>query len=304
MAKKYVYYFGDGKAEGTSNMKELLGGKGAGLAEMTNLGISVPPGFTITTEACIEYYKQGKKYPPGMWEATLAALKRVERSMGMGFGNPEKPLLVSVRSGARASMPGMMDTVLNVGLTLKTVEGLAAKTKNERFAQDSYRRFVTMFGSIVMGVPREHFEAILNHKKEEMSVSHETQLDARALRDLVDRFKSLIKEETGKEFPDDPNEQLRMAINAVFSSWNGARAITYRRLNGIPEHWGTAINVVAMVFGNMGDTSGTGVAFTRDPNTGEHTFFGECLMNAQGEDVVAGIRTPLPVNALAKRSKS
>ena len=300
MAKKYVYYFGDGKAEGTSNMKELLGGKGAGLAEMTNLGISVPPGFTITTEACIEYYKQGKKYPPGMWEATLAALKRVERSMGMGFGNPEKPLLVSVRSGARASMPGMMDTVLNVGLTLKTVEGLAAKTKNERFAQDSYRRFVTMFGSIVMGVPREHFEAILNHKKEEMSVSHETQLDARALRDLVDRFKSLIKEETGKEFPDDPNEQLRMAINAVFSSWNGARAITYRRLNGIPEHWGTAINVVAMVFGNMGDTSGTGVAFTRDPNTGEHTFFGECLMNAQGEDVVAGIRTPLPVNALAK----
>ncbi|MDH5740180.1 MAG: pyruvate, phosphate dikinase [Nitrospira sp.] len=300
MAKKYVYYFGDGKADGTSNMKELLGGKGAGLAEMTNLGISVPPGFTITTEACIEYYKQGKKYPSGMWEATLAALKRVERSMGMGFGDPEKPLLVSVRSGARASMPGMMDTVLNVGLTLKTVEGLAAKTKNERFAQDSYRRFVTMFGSIVMGVPREHFEAILNHKKEEMGVAHETQLDGRALRDLVGRFKSLIKEETGKEFPDDPNEQLKMAINAVFSSWNGARAITYRRLNGIPDHWGTAINVVAMVFGNMGDTSGTGVAFTRDPNTGEHTFFGECLMNAQGEDVVAGIRTPLPVNALAK----
>lgn len=299
MAKKYVYYFGDGKAEGTSNMKELLGGKGAGLAEMTNLGISVPPGFTITTEACIEYYKQGKKYPQGMWDAALAALKRVERSMGMKFGDPDKPLLVSVRSGARASMPGMMDTVLNVGLTLKTVEGLAAKTQNERFAQDSYRRFVTMFGSIVMGVPREHFEAILNHKKEEMGVTHETQLDARALRDLVGRFKSLVKEETGKDFPDDPNEQLKMAINAVFSSWNGARAITYRRLNGIPEHWGTAVNVVAMVFGNMGDTSGTGVAFTRDPNTGEHTFFGECLMNAQGEDVVAGIRTPLPVTALA-----
>ncbi len=299
MAKKYVYYFGDGKAEGTSNMKELLGGKGAGLAEMTNLRISVPPGFTITTEACIEYYKQGKKYPPGMWDATLAALKRVEQSMGMKFGDPERPLLVSVRSGARASMPGMMDTVLNVGLTLKTVEGLAIKTKNERFAQDSYRRFVTMFGSIVMGVPREHFEAILNHKKEEMGVTHETQLDARALRDLVGRFKSLVEEETGKDFPDDPNEQLRMAINAVFSSWNGARAITYRRLNGIPDHWGTAVNVVAMVFGNMGDTSGTGVAFTRDPNTGEHKFFGECLMNAQGEDVVAGIRTPLPVTALA-----
>ena len=300
MAKKYVYYFGDGKAEGTSNMKELLGGKGAGLAEMTNLGISVPPGFTISTEACIEYYRIGKKYPPGMWEATLQALKRVERSMGMGFGNPERPLLVSVRSGARASMPGMMDTVLNVGLTTKTVEGLAAKTRNDRFAQDSYRRFVAMFGSIVMGVPREHFEAILNLKKDEMGVRHETQLDAGALRDLVERFKSLVKEETGKKFPDDPNEQLKLAINAVFSSWNGARAITYRRLNGIPDHWGTAINVVAMVFGNMGDTSGTGVAFTRDPNTGEHTFFGECLMNAQGEDVVAGIRTPLPVNALAK----
>ncbi len=300
MAKKYVYYFGDGKAEGTSNMKELLGGKGAGLAEMTNLGISVPPGFTISTEACVEYYKIGKKYPPGMWDATLQALKRVERSMGMGFGNPERPLLVSVRSGARASMPGMMDTVLNVGLTTKTVEGLAVKTRNDRFAQDSYRRFVAMFGSIVMGVPREHFEAILNLKKEEMGVKHETQLDARALRDLVERFKSLVKEETGNTFPDDPNEQLKLAIDAVFLSWNGARAITYRRLNGIPDHWGTAINVVAMVFGNMGDTSGTGVAFTRDPNTGERKFFGECLMNAQGEDVVAGIRTPLPVTELGR----
>jgi pyruvate, orthophosphate dikinase len=300
VGKKYVYYFGDGKAEGASNMKELLGGKGAGLAEMTNLGISVPPGFTITTEACVEYYKRGKSYPPGMWDAALAALKRVERSMGMVFGDPEKPLLVSVRSGARASMPGMMDTVLNVGLTTKTVEGLAAKTRNERFAQDSYRRFITMFGNIVMGVPRDHFEAILDHKKEEMGVTHETQLDARALRDLVASFKSLVKEETKKEFPDDPNEQLRMAINAVFSSWNGARAITYRRLNGIPDSWGTAVNVVAMVFGNMGDTSGTGVAFTRDPNTGERKFFGECLMNAQGEDVVAGIRTPLPVTELAR----
>ncbi len=300
MGKKYVYYFGDGKAEGASHMKELLGGKGAGLAEMTNLGISVPPGFTISTEACVEYYKLGKKYPAGMWEAALQALKRVERSMGMEFGDPERPLLVSVRSGARASMPGMMDTVLNVGLTLKTVEGLAAKTKNDRFAQDSYRRFITMFGSIVMGVSREHFEAILNHKKEEMGVRHETQLDAGALRDVVVRFKSLVKEQTGKDFPDDPNEQLRLAINAVFSSWNGARAITYRRLHGIPDHWGTAINVVAMVFGNMGDTSGTGVAFTRDPNSGERKFFGECLMNAQGEDVVAGIRTPLPVTELAR----
>jgi pyruvate,orthophosphate dikinase len=300
VAKKYVYYFGDGKAEGTANMKDLLGGKGAGLAEMTNLGISVPPGFTITTEACVEYYKLGKKYPPGMWDQVLAALKRVERSMGLGFGDPERPLLVSVRSGARASMPGMMDTVLNVGLTTKTVEGLAARTRNERFAQDSYRRFITMFGSIVMGVPREHFEAILNHKKEEMGVAHETQLDARALRDLVASFKSLVKEETKKDFPDDPIDQLRMAINAVFSSWNGARAITYRRLYGIPDSWGTAVNVVAMVFGNMGDTSGTGVAFTRNPSTGERKFFGECLMNAQGEDVVAGIRTPLAVTELAR----
>ncbi len=300
MAKKYVYYFGDGKAEGTSNMKELLGGKGAGLAEMTNLGISVPPGFTISTEACVEYYKVGKKYPPGMWEAALQALKRVERSMGMGFGDPQKPLLVSVRSGARASMPGMMDTVLNVGLTTKTVEGLAAKTRNDRFAQDSYRRFVSMYGSIVMGVPREHFEAILKHKKTEVGVAHETHLDARHLRELVASFKALVKEETKKDFPDDPLDQLRMAINAVFSSWFGARAVTYRKLYGIPDSWGTAVNVVAMVFGNMGETSGTGVAFTRSPSSGDHAFFGECLMNAQGEDVVAGIRTPLPVTALAK----
>jgi pyruvate,orthophosphate dikinase len=300
VAKKYVYYFGDGKAEGTSNMKELLGGKGAGLAEMTNLGISVPPGFTISTEACVEYYKLGKKYPAGMWEAALQALKRVERSMGMGFGDPERPLLVSVRSGARASMPGMMDTVLNVGLTTKTVEGLAAKTRNDRFAQDSYRRFVSMFGSIVMGVPREHFEAILKHKKTEVGVAHETHLDARHLRELVASFKALVKEETKKDFPDEPLEQLRMAISAVFSSWFGARAITYRRLYGIPDSWGTAVNVVAMVFGNMGETSGTGVAFTRSPSSGDKAFFGECLMNAQGEDVVAGIRTPLPVTALAK----
>jgi pyruvate,orthophosphate dikinase len=300
VAKKYVYYFGDGKAEGTSNMKELLGGKGAGLAEMTNLGISVPPGFTISTEACVEYYKVGKKYPAGMWDATLQALKRVERSMGMGFGNPARPLLVSVRSGARASMPGMMDTVLNVGLTTKTVEGLAAKTRNDRFAQDSYRRFVSMFGSIVMGVPREHFEAILKHKKTEVGVAHETHLDARHLRELVASFKALIKEETKKDFPDEPLEQLQLAINAVFSSWFGARAITYRRLYSIPDSWGTAVNVVAMVFGNMGETSGTGVAFTRSPSSGDKAFFGECLMNAQGEDVVAGIRTPLPVTALSK----
>ncbi len=300
MGKQYVFYFGDGKAEGKGNMKELLGGKGAGLAEMTNLGIAVPSGFTISTEACVEYYTRGKKFPPGMWESALQALKRVERSMGSRFGDPTNPLLVSVRSGARASMPGMMDTVLNVGLTTRTVEGLAAKTRNDRFAQDSYRRFVSMFGSIVMGVGREHFEVILKHKKTELGVAHETHLDAKALKELVASYKALIKEQTKRDFPDDPLEQLRLAINAVFSSWFGARAVTYRRLYNIPDSWGTAINVVAMVFGNMGETSGTGVAFTRDPASGEKTFFGECLMNAQGEDVVAGIRTPLPVNALAK----
>ena len=300
MAKKYVYYFGDGRAEGTGTMKELLGGKGAGLAEMTNLKVSVPPGFTISTEACVEYYKRGKAYPPGMMDEALQALKRVERSMKAGFGDPDNPLLVSVRSGARASMPGMMDTVLNVGLTTKSVHGLALKTKNERFAQDSYRRFIGMFGSIVMGVNREHFEDILKHKKRDLGVTEDTHLDAKALKELVVRFKELVKEETKRDFPDDPLEQLRMAINAVFSSWYGARAVTYRRLYDIPETWGTAVNVVAMVFGNMGETSGTGVAFTRDPATGQRNFFGECLTNAQGEDVVAGIRTPLPVRELEK----
>ncbi len=297
---KWVYSFGDGRADGSSDMKELLGGKGAGLAEMTNLGISVPPGFTITTEACIEYYRLGNTYPSGMLDLAKEALKRIEQSMGLRFGDSEKPLLVSVRSGSRASMPGMMDTVLNVGLTTKTVKGLARKVSNERFAQDSYRRFIAMFGSIVMGVPRDLFEAILKRKKEEMGTAHDTKLGVGSLRDLVESFKFLVKKETGKDFPDDANEQLRMAIHAVFSSWNGARAVTYRRLQGIPDSWGTAVNVVAMVFGNMGETSGTGVAFTRDPNTGERAFFGECLMNAQGEDVVAGIRTPLPLTELAR----
>ncbi|MDE3241792.1 MAG: pyruvate, phosphate dikinase [Nitrospirota bacterium] len=298
--KKFVYYFGDGKAEGDGNNKNLLGGKGAGLAEMTNLGISVPPGFTISTDACIEYYRHKKTFPPGMWEQALQSLKRVERSMGAQFGDPASPLLVSVRSGARASMPGMMDTVLNVGLNQRTVEGLTAKTKNERFAQDSYRRFIAMYGAIVMGVEREHFEHILKEKKAERGLVHDTDLDAKALTDLVVRFKALVKRETGRDFPEDPLDQLRMAINAVFSSWYGARAVTYRRLYNIPDNWGTAVNVVAMVFGNMGDTSGTGVSFTRNPATGERAFFGECLLNAQGEDVVAGIRTPLPVTALAK----
>ncbi len=300
MAKKYVYYFGDGKADGAGDMKNLLGGKGAGLAEMTNLKISVPPGFTISTEACIEYYRRKKTYPPGMWEQALQALKRVERSMGAGFGDATNPLLVSVRSGARASMPGMMDTVLNVGLNERTARALAAKTNNERFAQDSYRRFVTMYSSIVLGIEREHFEQLLNKKKAARRATHDTDLDAKALQELVAEFKALVKHETGHDFPEDPLEQLKKAVNAVFASWYGKRAIEYRRIYGIPDTWGTAVNVVAMVFGNMGETSGTGVAFTRDPATGEHVFFGECLMNAQGEDVVAGIRTPLPVTALAK----
>ena len=297
---KWTYYFGDGAAEGGSDMKELLGGKGAGLAEMTNLGISVPPGFTIPTSACVEYYRQGNTFPDGMWGQVSPALHRIEKSMRMKFGDSEYPLLVSVRSGSRASMPGMMDTVLNVGLTTETVRGLARKTGNEWFAQDSYRRFIAMFGSIVMGVPRESFEAILNGKKKEVGVKLETELTVEDLHNLVQSFKLLVKEETKKVFPNDAHEQLRMAIRAVLSSWNGARAVTYRRMEGIPDSWGTAVNVVAMVFGNMGETSGTGVAFTRDPNTGESNFFGECLMNAQGEDVVAGIRTPLPLTELAR----
>ena len=298
--KKYVYYFGDGKADGSGDMKELLGGKGAGLAEMTNLGISVPAGFTITTEACIEYYRRKKMYPPGLWEEALHALKKVERSMGMRFGDPANPLLVSVRSGARASMPGMMDTVLNVGLNDRTVEGLAAKTKNERFALDSYRRFIAMFGHIVMGIHRENFEEIFARKKSEVGAKVDTDLDSKALKDLVIRMKAIVTKETGRSFPEDPVEQLRMAINAVFTSWYGSRAVTYRRLYNIPDSWGTAVSVVAMVFGNMGNTSGTGVSFTRDPASGERKFFGEFLLNAQGEDVVAGIRTPLPVSALGK----
>ena len=298
--KKYVYYFGDGKAEGGGHMKNLLGGKGAGLAEMTNLQVSVPPGFTITTEASVEYYGRKKAFPPGMWDQALQGLKKVERAMHARFGDPANPLLVSVRSGARASMPGMMDTVLNVGLNEQTVTGLAAKTRNERFTLDSYRRFITMFGSVVMNVPRERFEGILEKQKAERGVQHDTDLDVNALRELIPRMKAVVRQESGQEFPEDPLQQLKMGIHAVFRSWHGARAVTYRRLYSIPDTWGTAVNVVAMVFGNMGDTSGTGVAFTRDPSSGKRTFFGECLLNAQGEDVVAGIRTPLPVTALAK----
>lgn len=296
--KKYVYYFGDGKAEGGGSMRELLGGKGAGLAEMTNLNISVPPGFTITTEACLEYFKSKKKYPKGMWDQVLQGLKKVERSMKAGFGDSQNPLLVSVRSGARASMPGMMDTVLNLGLNPITVQVLAKKTNNFRFAMDAYRRFITMFGLVVMNIHREKFEGVLDKKKKEFGVKSDTEIPAEGLAELVKIYKDIVRWETGRGFPEDPFEQLKMGINAVFTSWYGDRAVTYRKIYDIPDTWGTAVNVQSMVFGNMGETSGTGVAFSRNPATGVRTFFGECLLNAQGEDVVAGIRTPLPVTAL------
>ncbi len=296
--KKYVYSFGDGKAEGKGAMKELLGGKGAGLAEMTNLKICVPPGFTITTEACLEYFRAGKKYPDGMWDQTLKGLKRVEGLMKAGLGDPRNPLLISVRSGARASMPGMMDTVLNLGLNTETVKGLADKTNNVRFAMDSYRRFITMFGSVVMNIPREKFEDVLENKKKQVGVATDTALSAKALSELVSTYQNVVRQETGQAFPEDPLEQLKMAIQAVFASWFGDRAVAYRKIYGIPDTWGTAVNVMAMVFGNMGETSGTGVVFSRDPSTGERTIFGECLLNAQGEDVVAGLRTPLSVSTL------
>ncbi|MEW6675284.1 MAG: pyruvate, phosphate dikinase [Nitrospirota bacterium] len=299
--KKYVYFFGNGKADGRGDMKDLLGGKGAGLAEMTNLKIPVPAGFTITTEACNEYFKAGKKYPPGMWEEVLNNLKKVEKAMGMKFGDPVNPLLVSVRSGAKFSMPGMMDTVLNLGLNETTINALLKKTGNERFVYDAYRRFITMFGSIVMGIDRQRFEKALEEMKEKKGVRLDTDLTADDLKSLVEEFKIIYKNGTGEDFPSDPFEQLKKAINAVFSSWFGERAVKYRRLHGIPDNLGTACNVQAMVFGNTGENSGTGVGFTRDPSTGEKRFFAECLINAQGEDVVAGIRTPLHIEELKKR---
>jgi len=299
--KKYVYFFGSGKAEGRGDMKDLLGGKGAGIAEMTNLKISVPAGFTITTEACNEYFDNKKKYPPGMWEEVLENLKKAEKAMNMKLGDATNPLLVSVRSGAKFSMPGMMDTVLNLGLNETTMQALIKKTANERFVYDAYRRFITMFGSIVMGIERQHFERALEKVKEKKGVQLDTDLTADDLKELVKEFKAIYKSETGTDFPENPHEQLKLAINAVFGSWFGDRAVKYRKLHGIPDDLGTACNVQAMVFGNMGDSSGTGVGFTRDPSTGEKKFFAECLINAQGEDVVAGIRTPLHIEELGKR---
>jgi pyruvate,orthophosphate dikinase len=305
MAKeKYVYYFGGGKAEGSEKMRELLGGKGAGLAEMVNIGIPVPPGFTITTEACVYYFKNDGAYPDGLTDEVTAAFARLEKEIGREFGSAENPLLVSVRSGGAVSMPGMMDTVLNIGLNDETAVGLAAETGDERAAWDSYRRFVQMYGDVVLGLKPESdaevdpFEAIIEEVKKKRGVRFDVDLDAGDMKGLVASFKAAVKKKTGKDFPDEPTEQLWGAIDAVFGSWDNPRAVAYRRINGISDDAGTGVNVQAMVFGNTGADSGTGVAFTRNPATGEKAFYGEYLINAQGEDVVAGIRTPNPIDKL------
>lgn len=292
---KWVYLFEEGSAE----LRNLLGGKGSNLAEMTNLGLPIPQGFTVTTEACTDYYKQGKQISDEIREQIFSALAILEEKQGKTFGDVHDPLLVSVRSGARASMPGMMDTILNLGLNDISVEGFARKTGNPRFAYDSYRRFIQMYSDVVMEVPKSYFEKIIDEMKEEKSVEFDTQLTAEDLKELAEKFKQVYKKAMkGEEFPQEPGEQLMGAVKAVFRSWDNPRAIVYRRMNDIPGDWGTAVNVQAMVFGNMGDTSGTGVAFTRNPSTGAKGIYGEYLINAQGEDVVAGIRTPLPITKL------
>ncbi len=298
--QKFVYSFGDGKSDGDASMKNLLGGKGANLAEMSKMGLPVPPGLTITTEFCDFYYKNGKKFPAELKQQVEAALKGVEEKIGSQFGNEQNPLLFSVRSGARASMPGMMDTVLNLGLNDKTVLGLAEKSNNRRFAFDSYRRFIQMYSDVVLGVDHYNFEVILDEKKHEFGASADTDLTCENLEEIVALFKDKVKEELGREFPQDVNEQLWGAVEAVFASWMNERAIVYRELNNIPAAWGTAVSVQSMVFGNMGDTSATGVAFTRNPSTGVKELYGEYLINAQGEDVVAGIRTPQSITISGK----
>jgi len=315
MAEKKVYFFGGGKAEGKAKMKKLLGGKGANLAEMSALGVPVPPGFTITTEVCTHFMKTGGKYPKGLEDDVKTALKKVEKIMGSRFGNARDPLLFSVRSGARISMPGMMETVLNIGLNESTITGLIAKSGSERFAYDAYRRLITMYSDVVMekaaGIEpkegigiRQQLEKEMQKIKDDKGVKFDTQLDANDLKKLVQIFKKKIKQVLKKEFPDDPYEQLWGAISAVFRSWNGKRAISYRRIEIIPDEWGTAVNIQTMVFGNMGESSATGVAFTRNPATGENKFYGEFLVNAQGEDVVAGIRTPQAINKVSKTDAS
>ena len=300
-AQKFVYSFGDGKSEGDASMKNLLGGKGANLAEMSKMGLPVPPGFTITTEFCDFYYKNDKKFPDALRKEVAVALAQIEEKIGAKFGDEKNPLLFSVRSGARASMPGMMDTVLNLGLNDKTVLGLAEKSGNKRFAFDSYRRFIQMYSDVVLGVDHYNFEVILDEKKHEFGASADTDLSAENLEEIATLFKAKVKEELGREFPQDVNEQLWGAVEAVFASWMNDRATIYRQLNDIPASWGTAVNVQSMVFGNMGDTSATGVAFTRNPSTGEKELYGEYLINAQGEDVVAGIRTPQSITNAGKK---
>ncbi len=313
---KYVYFFGGNKADGKAAQKNLLGGKGANLAEMVNIGIPVPPGFTLTTEVCTEYFKNGGKFPAELEAQVNEALAKTEQLLGKKYGDPTNPLLFSVRSGARASMPGMMDTVLNLFVNDEIAAGLAKKTGNEKFVWDAYRRFITMYSDIVLEVSKEHFEAdleasrrevatrkgidVTKHNAEELkTLVPDSELGAEDFRKLVGVFKEIAKKHTGKPFPTDPKDQLWGAIRAVFGSWNNQRAKTYRKMHDIPEEWGTACNVQAMVFGNLSDASATGVAFTRDPSTGENVFYGEWLPNAQGEDVVAGIRTPFNVTKAA-----
>lgn len=301
MAKnKYVYLF----SEGNADMRNLLGGKGANLAEMTNIGLPVPQGFTVSTEACARYYEDGKMLADDIIQEIMEGLAKMEKITGKKFGDKTNPLLVSVRSGARASMPGMMDTILNLGLNSEVVEGLASLTGNPRFAYDSYRRFIQMFSDVALGLEKSNFEKIIDQMKEEKGVKLDTELDANDLKEMVKRFKNLFKTEMGYDFPEDPKLQLLEAVKAVFRSWDNPRAIYYRRVNDIPSSWGTAVNIQSMVFGNMGEQSGTGVAFTRDPATGEKKLYGEYLMNAQGEDVVAGIRTPQPISHLEEQNKA
>jgi len=297
---KYVYFFGEGKADGKGTMKDLLGGKGAGLAEMSRSGVSVPPGFTITTEVCRYFYKHNQKLPSELNIQFNQAMVKLEKLTNKKFGDENNPLLVSVRSGAKFSMPGMMDTILNLGLNDKSVAGLSRLTGNERFAFDAYRRFIQMFGNVVMGIDKDNFEEIIKLKKEQKGLKEDTELTADDLKNIVEKYKQIYKEKTGQDFPQNPWEQLKMAVDAVFKSWNNKRAIEYRRINKIPDDLGTACNIQVMVFGNMGNDSGTGVGFTRNPATGEKEFYGEYLTNAQGEDVVAGIRTPKQIEELQK----
>ena len=302
--RKFVYFFGGGKAEGKASMRASLGGKGAGLHEMTRIGVPVPPGFTITTDVCTYYYAHGGRYPKRLEVDVRLALGRVEKILGKRFGDENDPLLVSVRSGARESMPGMMDTVLNLGLNDQTVRGLIRRTQDPRFAYDSYRRFVHMYSDVVLGLKardksqHDPFEQIIEEKKRSRGFRFDTELSGDDLKEIVGRYKAEVKARTGKDFPDNPRAQLWGAIGAVFGSWNNDRAVAYRELYHIPNEWGTAVNVQAMVFGNLGEACATGVAFTRNPSTGAKEFYGEFLVNAQGEDVVAGIRTPRAIREL------